>query len=517
MHILMLSAENGALPGGKVGGLGDVMRDLPVALARAGHRVSVVTPGYDVFPQLAGAEQLMAFTAEFAGRSEQLTLHALPKLDQADGVKQYCIDHPLFYAGGRGRIYVHNGEGPFAADAQKFALFCSACCELVASGQFGEVDVVNCNDWHTAPYLILRSFSERFDSLRAIRAVFSIHNLALQGVRPLRAVESALESWYPGLGYAIELVADPSYPDCINLLRAGITLADAVGTVSPTYAREILLPSVPEEGLVRGEGLEEDLAQVAAEGRLVGILNGCDYDKRLPMPVKPAQLWALMENCLEDWIEENPHATRSYYYAHRLLQRLKRKRKHPAPLLLSIGRLTSQKVGLLTQPYGEHFVIDEMLERLSSGVFILCGSGDLAQEQFFTDVMRRHQHFLFLCGYSESMSETLYSTADLFLMPSVFEPCGISQMLAMRAGMPCLVHAVGGLKDSVIDGVNGFSFEGNDPVERLDHLLACLDRALTTFEKQADTWHALTRGARESRFSWDEAAAQYCERLYAAS
>ena len=161
--------------------------------------------------------------------------------------------------------------------------------------------------------------------------------------------------------------------------------------------------------------------------------------------------------------------------------------------------------------------MDQLLEQLRNGIFIMLGSGDSFYEQFFSNVMESHKNFVFLNGYSESLSSVLYSFGDLFVMPSIYEPCGISQMLAMRAGVPCLVHQVGGLNDTVIDGQNGFSFGGSSLQEKQFNLLTTLDDSLRLFHEQPKKWKRISQAAASARFTWDKSVYQYLEQLYRVS
>ena len=267
MHIVLVAAENDALPGGKVGGLGDVIRDLPVSLARAGHRVSVITPGYGIFAATGKPCRLGSVTASFCGQSEALELIEVEAKLRVKGVTHLVFEHPLFSASGAGKIYVNDNAGPFATDAHKFALMCAASAEALVTGMVEQADALHCHDWHAALLLLLRQYSPRYAQLKKKAAVFTIHNLSLQGVRPLRGAQSALESWFPDLVYEAAQIIDPAHLDCINLMRTGINLADRVHTVSPTYATEILRPSNWSEGIVGGEGLERDLQRIHGEGR----------------------------------------------------------------------------------------------------------------------------------------------------------------------------------------------------------------------------------------------------------
>lgn len=521
MHILMVAAENDALEGGKVGGLGDVVRDLPLALAGLGHTVTVISPGYGVLADNERATHLTQFTAPFAGKRETLDLfRVVASKDTHPGVTHLVLEHWLFSAGGAGAIYCSDHYGPFATDAHKFALFCSAVCEALIQNVLPAVDVIHCHDWHSANVLILREYDPTYRSLKSLRTVYSIHNLSIQGVRPLLGDDSSLDGWYPGLKYDLRQIGDLFSYNCVNFMRAGIRLADKVNTVSPTYSEEILKPSHWQEAVVGGEGLENDLLEAKAEGRLFGILNGCDY--RHPLPETDLKtLYQLMDQCLEKWALpaiENSHVhSASFYFALRTLSRWRKKRSPSTPVLLSIGRMSYQKLGMLIAPYGSHTVLEELLSRLEHGIFIMLGSGDAEYDQLFSRCMAKFDHFLFLNGYSENLANHLYNFADVFLMPSIYEPCGISQMVAMRGGMPCVAHATGGLKDTVVDGLNGFTFSGHDMASKSTAFIETTLNAVSLFHEDEQAWHQLKDGASDSRFDWQTAAEDYESLLYNAS
>ncbi|MBT8145882.1 MAG: glycogen synthase [Gammaproteobacteria bacterium] len=513
MHIVQVAAENDALPGGKVGGLGDVIRDLPIGLAQAGHEVTVITPGYGVFAATEGARELVTVTVEFCSVAETLSIFEVVPPRQTSGVRYLVLEHLIFSASGAGRIYVNDDAGPFATDAHKFALFGIAVAQALKESVIAPWDVLHCHDWHTAVLLLLRACDPRYSILKEKPAVYTIHNLSLQGVRPLRGVASSLESWLPGLPYPHEAIVDPHHSDCVNLMRCGINLADRVHTVSPTYAQEILRPSDWSEGIVGGEGLEQDLQQAEHAGHLFGILNGCEYDHK-PRRPKVGGVWKLAEQTLDDWITTGQGNPRSHYFALKRMVQIKREQNGVRPCLVSIGRLTAQKLYLLVQNYQDRPVMDQLLEQLRSGIFIMLGSGDPFYEQFFLKAMEKHGNFVFLNGYSESLSSALYSFGDLFVMPSIYEPCGISQMLAMRAGVPCLVHQVGGLNDTVSNGQNGFSFGGKSLQEKQLNLLTTLDDTLMLFREQPEQWKKVSRAAAKARFTWDGSVQQYLAQLY---
>jgi starch synthase len=506
----MLAAENGGLPQGKVGGLGDVIRDLPLALARQGHRVTVLTPAYGRFARLPGVERLDSFAVPFAGMTETVEWLSVPA--PADGVEYQLLHHPRFTPRGEEKIYHDDGAAaPFATDAGKFAFFCAAAAALYARAEPAP-DVVHLHDWHTGLYLLLRECDRRFAALRQIRTVFTIHNLALQGIRPLAASDSSLLRWFPGLDFPPHLVVDRRYPDCVNPLAVGIRLADCVTTVSPTYAAEILEPNDDESGRRGGEHLEFWLAERHRHGSLIGILNGCEYPGPRRSRTGFKRLLELLRGQVLRWVSATRLVDSAAYLAEKRLREWPGKR--PRVVLTSVGRVNEQKLGLMKQATDDSSTaLDRILESLGDGVLIMLGSGDPEYEQFFVEAMGRHSNLLFLKGYSDAVSAALYASGDLFLMPSVFEPCGISQMLAMRAGQPCVAHAVGGLKDTV-SPENGFPFEGDTPRHQAQNFAREVAAAIDLKLSKPERWRALTSAAAAARFSWDDSAQRYLREVY---
>ncbi|MFK8031854.1 MAG: glycogen synthase [Gammaproteobacteria bacterium] len=519
---MFVAAENGALPGGKVGGIGDVIHYLAIALGERGWDVTVVTPGYGVFQTLPGAQAVGDVSFPFAGDRHIAQLSSIPGAHK--NVQHIAIEHELFAPHGPGQIYYDDGsDAPFATDAHKFAAFSSAAASFVLEAD-KQPDVVHLHDWHTACYLMLRAYDARFAALKNIPAVYTIHNLALQGTRPLRNHLSSLESWFPNLNFSHYQVSDPRYADCVNPMATAIRLADRVNTVSPTYAQEILKPNDPSVGFHGGEGLEEDLQTVEDEGRLIGVLNGCNYsDSSARKAAKPKVLarrpaWTgfqkLANRAIDAWMVKDLYVASSQLMARSRLASIPKRR--PATLLTSIGRLTAQKVALFmaTTSNGKT-ALENILDRLgNSGVFVLLGSGDRMLEQRMAQLSQRYDNFLFLCGYSEELSDFLFKSGDLFLMPSSFEPCGISQLFAMRAGQPCVVHAVGGLKDTVVDGHTGFVFSGKSVSEQADNFVSSVDQALTMKTDHPEEWRALRLKAAAQRFGWAVSAELYEREFY---
>jgi starch synthase len=296
-------------------------------------------------------------------------------------------------------------------------------------------------------------------------------------------------------------------------MACAIRLSDAVNTVSPSYAEEIQRSPEPESGFSGGEGLEEDLRRVAGQERLHGILNGCAYPTR-----RNSQL--SKEVSQQSWnetlalIAEHRTLLGNSGHARERLERLATRR--PRTVLLSIGRTVAQKVSLLLAPAaGRETALEAILDGLEDGLFIMLGSGEAELEAQLAALAARRDRFVYLRGYAERLSDPLYETCDLFLMPSSFEPCGISQMLAMRAGMPCVVHSVGGLRDTVEDGVTGFVFGGASPAEQAEAFVRTTRQALELRRRDPAGWETMRRRAAEQRFDWDLAAREYTRRLYA--
>jgi starch synthase len=300
-------------------------------------------------------------------------------------------------------------------------------------------------------------------------------------------------------------------------MRAGINLSDKVHAVSPNYAAEILQPSNAELGFFGGEGLENDLRYAADTNRLFGILNGCEYPNKKVKRLTLNNLLLLAENELIKWLVNKPLVDSAHLIAMARIKQLTSQKFKVKPLVLtSVGRITDQKVTLFQQVMSNgETVLEQLLINLAdTGIFILLGSGDAKLENFLTTIAAKHKNFIFLKGYSEALSENIYSSGDLFLMPSSFEPCGISQMLSMRAGQPCLAHSVGGLKDTINHDENGFTFNGVNPQHQAENMLSCFQSALNKKQNQPKEWDTISTNAFKSRFLWRDVAQDYIKYLY---
>ncbi len=499
------------MPGAKVGGVGDVIRDLPAAVDKVGWPAVVLTPSYGRLHLLENAREIDPVMAGFRGQDHSVGVYEIPHAN--NDVRYIVLDHAFFVPTEPGIVYHDDtGSRPYATDADKFAFFSSASAAWI-DAQDELPAAVHLHDWHAGIFAVLREFDPRYARLKQVPIFFTVHNLSYQGQRPLRGDLSSLEAWFPDLDVDEASIGDPHAEEVVNPMAAAIRLADRVNAVSPTYAEEIQRASDPEHGFIGGEGLENELARAAADDRLVGILNGCYYDVPKAERLRWAGLLKMARSTVCGWLEKQPGEA-----LHELaLERLSTLgRRRPLHVLTSVGRVVDQKMRLmLANTASGTGALEQLLENLGSrGVVFLLGSGEKRYEQALYDIARRADNLVFLRGYAEEFGAALYDAGDLFLMPSSFEPCGISQMLAMRAGQPCVVHGVGGLRDTVEHGVTGFVFGGDSPSALATNFVSCVDDALTLRAEHPIRWQRICTAAREARFDWKSSAEQYVELLY---
>lgn len=513
MRILMLAAENDCISGAKVGGVADVIRDVPKALAEHNVNVDVVIPDYGYYHSHYQGECVAEVSFSFAHQQHSAYLYKLHAIS-SEKVAQYVVVHPLFQQAGESRVYCHDEDNrPFAKDATKFALFCNVIAECILQGHLS-ADIFHLHDWHAATLAVLLKFDTRYRDFANTKLVYTVHNLALQGTRPFNGDDSSLEAWFPSLSYDGQQLCDPRYPFCYNPMRAAISLVDKVHFVSDSYAEEVLSASDHHNGVYGGEGLENVLAE--HREKLVGILNGCEYNNDPEPKVTLDCFLRNSRNCLRNWMSRFEQLKTVHYLANEQITLWQDSPQFKGPIVSSIGRLTEQKVRLLLERVDGELVLSTLLLALEQkgGRFIMLGSGDSHYEFQLMQLMAKHGNFLFLNGYGQSLSDDLYLLGDMFLMPSSFEPCGISQMLALKAGQPCIVHGVGGLKDTVKHNENGFVFEGDTIAEQVRSLQSTFNNALDRFMTDQPNWQTIISTAKASRFSWQSSIEQYLSKLY---
>jgi starch synthase len=470
MEVLFVSSE--VAPFSKTGGLGDVSSALPRALAARGHSVAIVTPLHGtVDPARHGLER-MERTLDVRGEPASLWVKQGP-------TPVFFLENAHLF-GNRAGLYGDGGH-EYGDNAERFSFLARAA--LALPGALGlRPRIVHANDWQTGlvPFL-LRHEHARDPALAGARTVFTIHNLAYQGIFPKQVVPAL------GLPWDVFRYEAMEFHDQLNFMKAGLVFADALTTVSPTYAREI----TTWEG---GVGLDPLLRHRARD--LHGILNGIDVeewdpatDRHLPARYSAADL-AGKAACKAALQRELALPVRA-----------------DVPLVGMVGRLAEQKgVDLVVAVLGDLAARDLQIA--------LLGSGRREWEQAFARAAReRPDRLAVRIGFDEGLAHRIEAGADLFLMPSRFEPCGLNQMYSLRYGTVPVVRAVGGLEDTVedFDGWNrgtGFKFRAYEP----QALLLALRRALEA-HRDRRAWRGLMLRGMAQDFSWARAAAGY-EELY---
>ena len=343
--------------------------------------------------------------------------------------------------------------------------------------------------------------------------MYTIHNLAIQGIRPFANNYSSIGNWFPEVSFDTEKLFDYRYKDCINLMAVGIRLADAVQTVSPSYKNDVLKPSAPPE-FIGGESLEKDLQAADNEGRLFGILNGSNY-KNIRVAEK-GRIYRNIVKALFSWLQDESKKYKADFLAHTGEKVMEYVGNPPKFIVSSVARLTEQKFYFFKRSPEALVSILKKLEKVN-GVFMLLGTGDPDYEKLFREMSYEHKNFIFTNGQSEDLVDSLYLETNLYLMPSLFEPCGISQMLAMRNGNPCLVHNTGGLKDTVEHLKTGFSFDGQTYDEKIKNMVKVFEQALKIYRTDAKKWKTIQANAKKKRFTWEKSVDEYYKNLYAIS
>jgi starch synthase len=472
MRVILASSE--VAPYSKTGGLGDVAGALPMALSRVGCDVCVVTPRYtgwgghpgDVVSHETGELILDDLRVPFAGSVK----YAAVWRDWMNGAPVYFIDNPEYF--GRGYIY---GYGDF--DAERFAFFSCAVIEL-AKRIGGPPDVIHCNDWQTGfipAYLAKVYASDPFFARTA--TLFTIHNLAFQGIFDPNLVLKF------GFGWDVYQFGMEFHGEA-NAMKAGIYFSTAVSTVSPKYAQEIQTPEfgVNLDGLLRQR-----------RDSLIGILNGVDYNV---------------------WNPETDGNIAANYGIHDLSGKTECKRdlleKYQLPV--DLGKPVVAIVSRLTSQKGIDLIAQAVWRFLETGAyFILLGSGAESYVGYFQhvrDTMPAQVGVYF--GYNNALAHQIEAGADIFLMPSAYEPCGLNQMYSLKYGAAPIVRGVGGLDDTIRNfepttgrgnGYKFYEYSGERLIEKFyEAIMIYYDR---------ETWRKLQLNGMREDFSWDSSAHNY--------
>lgn len=468
MNILLAATE--VVPYAKTGGLADVAGALPKALTRLGHNVRVVMPRYKLEKIEACTERLsgdLKVPFNFSERNVEVFA------DHSGEAPTYFIDAPEYFH--RSKLY---GDSD---DIERFGFFSRAVLEFAKA--LGErFDVIHLNDWMTGLIpAYLKTVYAGDPDFASTRTLFTVHNIAFHG---LFSADQLPKLGLPGWIYQAE--GGIEFYNLASALKSGLVFSDAISTVSPRYAAEIQTPEFGEkfDGLLR-----------ARRNNLFGILNGVDYDEWNPATDKyiaaPYSVRDLTgkEECKRD-----------------LLRAFGLPEEVDRPLIGCISRLSNQK--------GFDLIIPIATQMLDRGVnFVLLGSGEEKYERAFQALRdsRRSQVGVYL-GFSNELAHKIEAGADMFLMPSRFEPCGLNQMYSLKYGTVPIVRAAGGLDDTIenfdrdtLRGT-GFKFAEYDPAR----LLAKIHEALAVYEEPAQ-WRALMLNGMRADFSWDASAQHYVD------
>lgn len=473
MQIVFASAE--CAPFVKTGGLGDVAGSLPAALVRAGAEVIVMVPKYATIKDeyKAQMEHFSDFYVSLGWRNEYCGLEKL----EHDGVTYMFIDNERYFA----RDYPYG----FFDDGERFAFFSKAITESLQHLPAGfECDILHCNDWQTAlAPVFLREFYQGLPLYERVKTVFSIHNVAFQGQFSDTVMEDIL-----GVAHIPAAASQLRCDACsINYMLGALRYADAITTVSPTYANEIQTPEF-------GEGLDGVLRERSYA--LQGILNGIDVAGFDPATDKRIAANYTVED----------RSGKAVCKA-KLQEELGLEVRDDRPLMVMVTRLTRQK--------GMDLVMYALDRILAGGVQVaVLGTGDRDYEdglRYFQD--KYPGTMAARIEFDPALSQRMYAAADMFLMPSKFEPCGLSQIIAMRYGTLPIVRETGGLKDTVIpyneftgEGT-GFSFSNFNGDEMGDAVF----RAARLFWDNREAWNQLVTQAMSQDFSWTRSADKYLD------
>lgn len=471
---IAVCASEGA-PYAKSGGLGDVMEALPAALQRIeGNEVALFLPYYNKIKNNAAyvTEKVAEFRVRLGWRQQYCGVFKLN--GRTDGVQVYFLDNEYYFGGRPGPIYGDMDDG------ERFAFFSRACMDAMVALDFIP-DIIQCNDWQTGLIPVYRK-AVYYDKFPNTRVMYTIHNIEYQGWARADFFDDML-----GLPWEYRGTLDMN--NSVNMMKGGIECCDMVTTVSETYARELMYPYY-------AHGLDSVIA--GASWKLTGITNGIDVGTFNPEtdPALPAHFNA------ENFVEGKAIVKAS------LQEEVGLPVKPDVPLMVMVTRLAGHK-GLDLLCYIARRLMWEQDAQL-----IILGTGEAQYETFFKELAKQFpEQVAAKITFNLGLAARMYAGADIYLMPSKSEPCGLSQMNAMRYGTVPVVHATGGLKDTVPPcdengkGGLGFTFQSYNA----DDFFAAIVRALNLYRNDPDGFRALQRTEMCQDFSWNVPASRYME------
>jgi starch synthase len=471
-HILFVASEG--LPFVKTGGLADVIGSLPQALTKEDFDVSVVMPLYlkTAQTQRQNMEKVKSFKVEVGMFNTVATIYT----QELEGIHYYLVEHAGYFE--------RDGYYGYPDDGERFAFFQHAVMRMIEE-KVVKPTILHAHDWHTGliPLLAKTLYQKRVGKMLSL---FTIHNLYFQGNFPFDMLESCV-----GLPNSYYYDGQLRFKDGISFMKAGIMYADIVTTVSKTYAQEILSPWF-------GENMEYVLQ--LRQYDLYGIVNGIDVSAWDP-ETDPYLATNYSAKSLKKGKSANKLA---------IQKELGLKEDKDTMVISMVTRLTNQK--------GLDLVVDAMADIMGWDVqFIILGSGDrFFEDQLKTIEFKYPRRAVFYCGYNETLAHRIYAGSDVFLMPSLFEPCGISQLISMRYGTLPIVRETGGLKDTV-DPYNEYTQSGTGfmftPYNAND-MKHVMWYALDTYTHRRADFDAMRKQAMVKDVSWESSAREYASLIH---
>ncbi len=482
VKVMYIAAE--CKPFSKVGGVGDVAGELPPELKRQGVHVEIVTPLYGVVqPEFVGSKQF-EFNVTFQKSMEKATVFN----GELNGVPVHFIKNSTYFEGKYRKPYINSPEIPYYDDILRFSFFSKACLTWIDRIQ---PDIVHINDWPLC-YLFGGMAMQGMPQ----RRVLTYHNIAYQGnigrvsIRKLD-VQRILRDGKFG-----RFFVDPRRTwRSVNAMRLGLELAHRVNTVSPNYCKETLQAEDPSRFFVGGKGLHRITKRLAEQGKLIGILNGFEYTTE-PSDEKFDE----MLKCKAE-----------------MKKKIGKHFSNPNAFLLGfVGRAVEQKFRLLTEVIDGKSVMEHILDIPNVNVAVLaCG---LPEYESFIRNVPHIGNYSFHIAFDREKAKQICLGSDVFLLPSLFEPCGIAQMESMSNATPPLVRWTGGLVDTVEHfrrkQGTGFGFNGSSRHEILNNLIATVREASAYFYNNRSGFRNLQKRGFQKRFSWSKTAGTYIEKIY---
>lgn len=477
-NILIAGSE--AWPLAKVGGLADVIGALGKRINEFSANVRVAIPKYRVVSQFIKENKIsvkrtvevsiVMEAGEEVGKIEEIVYK---------GLTFYLVDRPEYFD--RNGIYLDNEtRQDFNDNLERFVFFSKAILEGLKALDF-QPDIIHAQDWQMGLLPVyLKTLYQSDSFFTKTKSVFTVHNLSYQGIFPVEIFSMT------GLDWKYFTVAGLEYYGHLNLIKGGIIFSDLTTTVSETYAKEIQTPEL-------GNGLEGVIQEKAAQGKMVGIVNGVDYS---------------------EWNPQTDAYLKKEFNLNYSLETVSNKKKIKKLFLEKIGfskpDLSRPLIGIVSRMVDQKGfdILFECIEDIlkENVYFVVLGQGKYEYESRFKELQAQHPDKIkSFIEFNVSLSHQIEAASDTFLLPSRFEPCGLTQLYSLKYGTLPIVRKTGGLADTVFDGENGFLFEPYNP----DELLRTLKKAIDVYRKDQNTWKAMVQTAMTQDWSWKKAAKIY--------